>query len=312
MRLRSLVLAIALVAASCGGGSGDAAAPSTTTPTTSTTTVAETTTTTEPVDPVLVSLDDAVLTESELAALVEAAPELTPQQIGQLWLFERMGETVVLERGLDPEDWISSAQSDLLTVEWGTPYFSLLASIGAHRLAVEAEFRSTVDVGATEPPELVCFSFITVATEAEAEEVAALLRDGADFVPLAQQRSLDDVYRPGGGNARCQPFELWIADFEAPFRAAGVGIVDPFPALEGWLVAEIRSLGPATVEVHPELSEEEVLAAQLLVVDRLAAEVGDEFEFDVLRRLASAGGITVDESFGVWDADSLVIRPADG
>lgn len=137
----------------------------------------------------------------------------------------------------------------------------------------------TADVSDT--AEQVRARHIVVASEGEAEEIAALLADGADFEMLAQQRSLDVATRDDGGDQGWFPRGLVATEMEsAAFSLQPGELSDPFWLGEGYHILQVveredaRALSPEmlvdlTMSVFERWLDEQRAAA---VIERFVGE----------------------------------------
>jgi parvulin-like peptidyl-prolyl isomerase len=137
----------------------------------------------------------------------------------------------------------------------------------------------TADVSDT--AEQVRARHIVVASEGEAEEIAALLADGADFEMLAQQRSLDVATRDDGGDQGWFPRGLVATEMEsAAFSLQPGELSDPFWLGEGYHILQVveredaRALSPEmlvdlTMSVFERWLDEQRSAA---VIERFVGE----------------------------------------
>jgi len=100
---------------------------------------------------------------------------------------------------------------------------------------------------------------ILVATEAEAQAVAARLATGEDFATLAQELSTDTGSGANGGELGWFGLGMMVPEFEAAVVAATPGVVTaPVQSQFGWhlvLVQESRPIAPPALDdVRDELS----------------------------------------------------------
>jgi len=81
---------------------------------------------------------------------------------------------------------------------------------------------------------------IVVENEKAAKEVAAKIKDGADFEALAAELSIDVDTRDRGGNLGYFTYDMLSRDFVKPIFAAKKGkTLRPFKTRKGWHVAQI-------------------------------------------------------------------------
>lgn len=145
--------------------------------------------------------------------------------------------------------------------------------------------RSPLGVGA------VCLRHILVETEAEADEIVALVRGGADFAELAAERSIDTSTAPAGGalaspSNDCIAIRTMTQGFDPAFAgavlAADGDLIGPVESSFGWHVILHRpwdEIGASVVALHTE---------------------ADSGGYQLDGRLATAD-IHVDPQFGTWD-----------
>jgi parvulin-like peptidyl-prolyl isomerase len=137
---------------------------------------------------------------------------------------------------------------------------------------------------------------ILVDTAEEADEVFALLRDGADFAELATERSQDPGSGSRGGDLGPQQRGVFVPPFDEAVWAARVGVVlAPVESQFGFHVIEVTSIDRRT--------------AADLTPDERRRLVGEELEELITGAFVSAR-VTVDPTVGAWDAASGSIRPS--
>jgi parvulin-like peptidyl-prolyl isomerase len=121
-------------------------------------------------------------------------------------------------------------------------------------------------------PPLLNVSQITVATEAEADEIVSLARSGADFAWLARQRSLDES-RHRGGDRGWMPANKGLPAFLRELVSAAEGaVLGPRKEGDRWLVARVNLVEDQGVYDFREVSGN----VHQQVLDRKIAErIGD-------------------------------------
>ncbi|MEM9200318.1 MAG: hypothetical protein AAGC53_01600 [Actinomycetota bacterium] len=259
-------------------------------------------------DVAVVTYRGEILRQREFDDLITSADGLTAEDVVGVWLLSRTAAVMLDELEIDAAEFVDSGAFEAANhAEWGSSFHSLLSSLTAQPLAVERAARSAYDIGEVPLPDMACFSFLTVATLEEADAVVAEARAGADFAALARERSLDDTFRRLGGDARCQPFGLRFLDgWDEVAAATGVGVSDPFPTRGHFGVLSIRSIGSPTIETHPELTEEALQSARILLVDQWVTDEVDAFVRLVIGRLlADADEVTTAAELDGW-ADSVI------
>jgi len=128
---------------------------------------------------------------------------------------------------------------------------------------------------------------ILVETSEEADEVYALLLDGADFAELAQERSQDPgsgaqggVLGPNERGAYVPPFDdaVWAADLDT--------VLEPVESDFGFHVIEVLDATTLTV------AELDSQARQSLVFDELSV---------IIEEALTSAEVSVDPTVGTWD-----------
>ena len=137
---------------------------------------------------------------------------------------------------------------------------------------------------------------ILVDTAEEADEVFALLQDGADFAQLAAERSQDPGSGSLGGDLGPQQRGVFVPPFDEAVWAARVGVVlAPVESTFGFHVIEVTSIDSS---VAADLSPDQ---RRQLVSAELEATISAAFQ---------AARVSIDPTVGVWDAVSGSVRPA--
>jgi len=137
---------------------------------------------------------------------------------------------------------------------------------------------------------------ILVDTAEEADEVFALLQDGADFAALAIERSQDPGSGSRGGDLGPQQRGVFVPPFDEAVWAARAGVVlAPVQSDFGFHVIEVTAIDrSAAVELGPD-QRRQLVAAELDAL--ISAAFG-------------AARVTIDPTFGIWDPVSGSVRPA--
>jgi hypothetical protein len=137
---------------------------------------------------------------------------------------------------------------------------------------------------------------ILVPTADEAEEVYALLLEGADFAELALERSQDPGSGSRGGDLGPQLRGTFVPPFDEAVWSARVGVVlEPVESQFGFHVIEVTSIDrTAAADLQPDQRRQ-------LVAEELRAIVEGAF---------LAASVTVDPTIGTWDPASGSVRPA--
>jgi len=186
--------------------------------------------------------------------------------------------------------------------------------------ALEWAEREVPGAPGTGPLRHLCSRHILVASQAEADAVAALLDAGEEFGFLAIELSLDPGSGSLGGDLGCVVEGSFVAPFEAAAYTAEPGAVVVAESQFGFHVIEVISSGPATPENHPQLDAEQLdfMAenAELAAAERAQTAVQDErqqllieLQENVLESYAPR--VRIDERYGYWDPEQfrVVLEP---
>lgn len=163
---------------------------------------------------------------------------------------------------------------------------------------VEPPSQQDVDEVITEAEALYCSSHILVATEAEAEEVVTRLEAGEDFALLAAELSTDTGSGAQGGDLGCSPPDAYVGEFAEALTAAEVDV----------------PTGPVETEFgfHVILLREDEVPTEEQVLEALTAQgIGEAANAWFIEKVEAAE-VTVDESYGTWQANPpQVVPPAE-
>ena len=119
-------------------------------------------------------------------------------------------------------------------------------------------------------PQLRDLHNLVVATQAQAAQIAAQLRAGANFEQLAQQDSLDTTTKDHGGElGKLAAGQLEPAYAQAAFSAPVSGIFGPVQTSHGWNVGKVVSITPPVPAVFAQITAQ--LRQQLLEQHQAAA-----------------------------------------
>lgn len=278
-------------------------------------------------DAVAARLGDEELTVAELDAILgslpPAAPQVTngtigktiPGQIIGTWLRVAALREELADRGLastDQDEANARASVSDPTLDLSSPYGEYAITIVREVEALERISAGDFDPSTVEPPEYICSAHILLDSEQAALDVIALLDDGADFAETAVEYSIGPS-GPNGGDLGCAPTANWVPEYTEGARATGQGISEPVQSQFGWHVINVRSFGPLSPGVHPEVSEAEVAAQMDAAIaearSQAAGPVRQEFEAAAFVRLADSW---VNPRYGVWDELSQSVLPTAG
>jgi parvulin-like peptidyl-prolyl isomerase len=137
---------------------------------------------------------------------------------------------------------------------------------------------------------------ILVGTAEEADEIVALLAEGADFAALAAERSTDPGSAAEGGLLGARERGVFVPEFDAAVWSARLGVVlDPVESQFGFHVIEV-------------VDEASVPAAELSSPERRQL-AGAELD-GLLGGAVTAAEVEVRSRIGTWDAVAgLVVAP---
>ena len=136
---------------------------------------------------------------------------------------------------------------------------------------------------------------ILLETIEEADEVYALLLDGADFADLARERSQDPGSGAAGGDLGAQERGVFVPPFDDAVWSAQLDtVLAPVESDFGFHVIEVIA---STTRTAAELDSE---TRQGLVIAELSA---------IFEAAFAAAQVTVDPTIGNWDAASGRVLP---
>ncbi|MCK9525224.1 MAG: peptidylprolyl isomerase [Limnochordia bacterium] len=120
--------------------------------------------------------------------------------------------------------------------------------------AVEAFFKENSSY--YDEPETVEVSHILLDTEEEAQEILALLTDGADLLTLAGERSLDPGTASQGGYLGVVPRGYTVPEFEEKAFSLAVGEYGLAESSFGWHVITVHAKNEGKTAVFAEVAVE--------------------------------------------------------
>ena len=180
--------------------------------------------------------------------------------------------------------------------------------------AFEWTEREAPEPVAGEPLRHLCSRHILVSTQAEADEVLALLGAGDDFALLALDLSLDPGSGSVGGDLGCVLEGSFVPSFEEAAYGAGRGEIVVAESQFGFHVIEVLSAGPATAQNHPRLDAgslarmaEEAEQAALSVAQGEVQAQRQQLLMDIQERVFEHYGpdVRIDGRYGRWDPDEF-------
>ena len=236
------------------------------------------------------------------------------------WVFFTALEQELAERGFAVTNaHESQAVTDLTQAD---PSFVPGAAGGDIRIRQRAAVLVAFEWAGSEIPDAasgeqlrhLCSRHILVESQAEAEEVLALLDAGEEFALLALALSLDPGSGSMGGDLGCVLEGSFVAPFEDAAYAAAPGEAVVAQSQFGFHVIEVLSSGPATAQNHPQLDAER-LAQMAEDADAAAAGAAQgavqqqrqQLLFDLQESVFENYGpdVYIDDSYGRWDPDEF-------
>ena len=236
------------------------------------------------------------------------------------WVFFTALEQELAERGFAVTNaHESQAVTDLTQAD---PSFVPGAAGGATRIrqraavlvAFEWAESEIPDAVSGEQPRHLCSRHILVESQAQAEEVLALLDAGEEFALLALALSLDPGSGSSGGDLGCVLEGSFVAPFEDAAYAAAPGEVVVAQSQFGFHVIEVLSSGPATAQNHPQLDAgrlaqmaEDADAAAAGAAQGAVDEQRQQLLFDLQESVFENYGpdVYIDDGYGRWDPDEF-------
>ena len=180
--------------------------------------------------------------------------------------------------------------------------------------AFEWTEREAPDAAAGEPLRHLCSRHILVGSQAEADEVMALLEAGEEFGFLAIDFSLDPGSGSLGGDLGCVLEGSFVPTFEEAAYAAEPGEAVVAESQFGFHVIEVLSSGLATQQNHPQLDAETLAYmaedAELTALQVAQSEVQTQRQqllLDLQDSVFENYGheVLVDDRYGRWDPDEF-------
>ncbi|MFV0523201.1 MAG: peptidylprolyl isomerase [Acidimicrobiales bacterium] len=224
---------------------------------------------------------DVVLSQRIIAAFLEHDNEVAGVEVTDE---DRAEAEDLLISGLAPlitsVDPAADAEAEAETYVADVAYLPFLLSIQSSQIALSRTLAATSDA-----PGNPCVRHILVEDEAEADEIVALLRGGADFATLAAERSIDPSAATNGGELGCAPASNYVTPFADAVETATVGeYLDPVQSDFGWHV---------------------------IIVDSFEVD-GTALAQEQLADSVATATVEVDERVGVWDPLQGAVVPAEG
>jgi len=241
-------------------------------------------------------LEDWVRIATEANAGVDAVG--TQVELLSWTIQTRIFEGVLAERGLsvDPALIEEIRASIIEQVGGELSLEATLADIGFPREFFESVFLRqqaildtlAIDLADGRTLETRTARHILVETSEEADEVYALLLDGADFAELARERSQDPGSGAAGGVLGPQERGVFVPPFDAAVWSAQLDtVLEPVESEFGFHVIEVIAVTSLTA------SELDSRGRQNLVFEELSV---------IIEAALTAAQVSIDPTVGTWDA----------
>ncbi|PQA86503.1 peptidylprolyl isomerase [Hyphococcus luteus] len=207
-------------------------------------------------DPILARIDGRYVHLSEIEATARAGGFLRPDEtltpktafernLVESYVEQRLLARAALDTGLQRSPSVARKVNAARDRVLASAYMDAQIEDAVTPDTVERLYKAQSDV--TRLGDEVRARHILVATGEEAEEIVALLKDGADFADLARTRSLDRATAPLGGEIGWFTRSMMTPVFSRAVFAAEPGdIAPPFKTEFGWHVVEVLDRRPTS------------------------------------------------------------------
>ncbi len=251
---------------------------------------------------------------SELNELVVESPDsalradqATADRITD-WLLSHAARQELIDRGgIVQANHVADGtiRAEALGAVPGTRLHQLWSNTVSVLNAVE-DFAESSAVSRDVVPEYLCASHVVVADEEQAQQIKDRADAGENVGDLAAEFSIEPAADPENasrGDLGCADTALYVTDFVEGARSAeGSGVVGPIRSDFGWHVIDVRSMGPVSVLVHPELTQADVDEA---IAEATLASTEQGVEMIFTEVIEGAFGLAataeIDSRFGTWD-----------
>ncbi len=223
-------------------------------------------------DTVIASLADRELTAGMLDDLLPDGSNTVPSRIATVvesWLVANALELELAERGF----LITDEDRELAVAAVGeqdgndTETQILIDTVAISYTVGRWTDAEAANLDEPDPPNYLCSNHLLVVTEEEAQAALERFEAGEAFADLAIELSTGPS-GPSGGDLGCAVEGQFVPEFEeAAYAGAAGDVVGPVETTFGWHLIEIESVGPATVDNHPD-ADPAVLAQIALDMQR--------------------------------------------
>ena len=208
-------------------------------------------------DTVIASIADRELSAGMLDDLLPDGRNTVPSRIATVvesWLVANALELELAERGFP----ITDEDRELARASVGerdgndTEIQILIDTVAISYTVDRWTDAETANLTEPDPPNYLCSNHLLVDTEEEAQAARERYEGGEAFADLAIELSTGPS-GPSGGDLGCAVEGQFVPEFEEAAYASSAGdVVGPVETTFGWHLIEIESVGPATVENHPD------------------------------------------------------------
>ena len=208
-------------------------------------------------DTVIASIADRELSAGMLDDLLPDGRNTVPSRIATVvesWLVANALELELAERGFP----ITDEDRELARASVGerdgndTEIQILIDTVAISYTVDRWTDAETASLTVPDPPNYLCSNQLLVDTEEEAQAARERYEGGEAFADLAIELSTGPS-GPSGGDLGCAVEGQFGPEFEEAAYASSAGeVVGPVETTFGWHLIEIESVGPATVENHPD------------------------------------------------------------
>ncbi len=231
-------------------------------------------------DPVIARINGAAIHQSDLALAEDEIgsnmPNMPPQQKRD-YLITYLTDVMVLAQAAEQQKLADSPDvKQQLAFEHNKVLMEALLQKVGQQAQTDAALHKVYDdaVKSMPPEEEVHARHILVSTEAEANEIEAELKKGADFATLAKEKSKDPGAAANGGDLGYFTKDQMVPAFaDAAFKLDKGQISNPVHTQFGWHIIKVEDKRikptPTFEEVKPQLETYVAHRAQAELVENL-------------------------------------------
>ena len=263
-------------------------------------------------DTVIASIADRELSAGMLDDLLPDGRNTVPSRIATVvesWLVANALELELAERGFP----ITDEDRELARASVGerdgndTEIQILIDTVAISYTVDRWTDAETANLTEPDPPNYLCSNHLLVDTEEEAQAARERYEGGEAFADLAIELSTGPS-GPSGGDLGCAVEGQFVPEFEEAAYASSAGdVVGPVETTFGWHLIEIESVGPATVENHPDADP--AALAQVAIDMRNGMVNTMVFDLEGTAAANFRDRAAVDPAVGTLADDSLEVIP---